>query len=177
MRALATGARIREFMRQVGLTGPRPLSVFLTGGASAVLSGWRETTVDIDLELDPEDDDVLREMVRLKDVLDVNVELASPAHFIPPPPGWRERSSFIMREGNISFFHYDFYAQALAKIERCHEKDIEDVRAMVRLGLVEPWELRRHFGAIKESLFRYPALDPPTFEARLERFLSELGPG
>jgi hypothetical protein len=54
-------------------------------------------------------------MVRLKSELDLNVELASPADFIPPLPGWRERSRLIAREGALTFFHYDFYAQALAK--------------------------------------------------------------
>lgn len=161
-------------MRQLGQVARRPVTVFLTGGTSAVLAGWRETTVDIDLRLEPEDDDVLREMVRLKDVLDVNVELASPADFIPPPPGWRERSRFIVNEGNISYFHYDFYAQALAKIERGHDKDLADAEAMITRGLVEPGELRGQFAAIKGSLFRYPALDAEGFERRVDEFLRRL---
>ena len=44
---------------------------------------------------------------RLKDELDINVELASPDHFIPAVPGWRDRSLLIGQEGRIRFFHYD----------------------------------------------------------------------
>lgn len=171
MREIATAVRIREFMRRLGRATPRPSSIFFTGGTSAVLTGWRETTVDIDLRMDPEDDDVLRAMVRLKTELDVNVELASPADFIPPLPGWRERSPLIGREGALTFFHYDFYAQALAKIERSHPKDITDVREMLARGLIEKVELERLFRAVEPELFRYPAIDPAAFTERVEEWL------
>ena len=59
--------------------------------------------------------DVLR---RLKEELEINIELASPDDFIPALDGWQGRSVFIARHARIDFFHYDFYAQALAKIER-----------------------------------------------------------
>jgi Nucleotidyltransferase of unknown function (DUF6036) len=177
MREVVGAGRVREFMRRLGMAAPRPVSVFLTGGTSAVLEGWRETTVDIDLLLEPEDDDVLRELVRLKDILNVNVELASPGDFVPPPPGWRERSRFIAREGDITFYHYDFYGQALSKIERGHRKDLHDVREMISRGLIDAAGLRKQFAAIKESLFRYPALDAHMFETRLEAFLNEPPPG
>ena len=50
--------------------------------------------------------------------LNINVEFASPDDFIPELPGWQERSRFIVREHSLDYFHYDFYAQCLAKIER-----------------------------------------------------------
>ena len=65
----------------------------------------------------------------LKDRLDVNIELASPDDFIPALPGWQERSTFIAQVGKVTFLHYDFYAQALAKIERGHDFDLSDVRS------------------------------------------------
>ena len=176
MRELATAERVREFMRRLGRAAPQSLVVFFTGGASAVLIGWRDTTVDIDLRLEPEDDDLLRALVRLKTDLDLNIELASPADFIPPLPGWRDRSRFITQEGLLAFFHYDFYAQALAKIERGHAKDIADVREMLERGLIEPTELRRLFLAIAGGLFRYPAIDAEDFHQRVERFLESANP-
>ena len=172
MREVTTSARIREFMRRLGRSAPRPLSVFFTGGTSAVLTGWRETTVDIDLRMEPDDDDVLRAIVRLKTELAVNVELASPADFVPPLPGWRERSPFIAREGELTFFHYDFYSQAFAKIERGHSKDLLDVGEMLARGLVERAELSRLFDAIRPDLFRYPAIDQAQFAARVEDWLA-----
>src|SRR5687768_10549109 len=91
--------------------------IYFTGGATAVLSGWRTTTIDADVLIVPDSDAVLRVIPRLKEDLQMNVELASPADFIPELPGWRERSLFIRRVGKASFHHYDFYAQALSKIE------------------------------------------------------------
>lgn len=50
--------------------------------------------------------------------LSVNVELASPLDFLPPLPGWRDRSRFRFRAGNLEVFDFDPYSQALAKLER-----------------------------------------------------------
>ena len=93
----------------------------------------------------------------------MNVEIASPAHFIPELPGWQERSRFIERQGKVSFFHYDFYAQALAKIERGEQKDLGDVQEMIARGLIQratAWDL---FRAIETKLYRFPAIDPARF--------------
>ena len=38
---------------------------------------------------------------------------------------------FIAREGLLSFHHFDFYSQALSKLERGHRKDLEDVQMMI----------------------------------------------
>lgn len=137
--------------------------VYLTGGATAVLSGWRPTTVDVDLALVPEQDAVLRAIPALKESLRLNVELASPADFIPVPPGWEERSPFIVQAGRLAFHHFDLYAQALAKVERGHAQDVADVRELLRRGLVEPEGAWRYFERIAPELYRYPALDPAAF--------------
>jgi hypothetical protein len=93
------------------------------------------------------------------------MELASPADFIPPLPGWEDRSRFIAREGTLFFHHYDFYAQCLAKIERGHRKDRTDVEMMLAQGLVERPRLLEPFEAIEPELYRYPAIDPATFRS------------
>ncbi|HUP47837.1 MAG TPA: DUF6036 family nucleotidyltransferase, partial [Thermoanaerobaculia bacterium] len=147
--------------------------IYLTGGSSAVLLEWRASTIDIDLEIRPESEEILRSIPQLKEELEINVELASPAHFIPELPGWEERSRFILREGRIDYFHYDFYAQALSKIERSHARDVEDVRAMRERGLIDPATLMELYAAIEPQLFRYPAVDPRSFRAAVETF----GPG
>ena len=137
--------------------------VYLVGGASAVLLGWRDSTVDIDLKIIPESDELLRSMPALKERLRINIEIASPDHFIPELPGWQERSVFIQQEGKLAFFHYDFYAQALAKIERGHALDLTDVREMFKRGLIQPVRLGELFGMIEAQIYRYPALDKPFF--------------
>jgi hypothetical protein len=67
--------------------------------------------------------------------------------------------------------NFDFYSQALSKIERGFEQDLEDVAAMLRDELVEPGQLRELFTEIEPSLFRYPAIDPVSFRAKVERAL------
>jgi len=91
------------------------------------------------------------------------VEIVAPSHFIPELPGWQDRSPFVGRWGRLSVHHYDFYAQALAKIERGEEKDLRDVQEMLSRGLVRPDEAWRLFRRIEPMLYRYPAVDPPSF--------------
>jgi hypothetical protein len=96
------------------------------------------------------------------------VELASPDQFIPVPPGWEARSPVVKRIGRVTIRHYDLCAQALAKLERAHARDVADVRAMLDLGLVSAADLRRMFEAIEPQLYRYPAIDPPSFRRTLD---------
>jgi hypothetical protein len=99
--------------------------------------------------------------------VDENIELASPPDFIPELPGWRDRSPFVFREGKVDIHHFDFYSQALSKIERGFSQDLEDVQHMLESGLVEPARLQEPFGAIELELFRYPAIDPAAFRRKL----------
>jgi len=171
MRRPLDEARLRDFLRKLGQQADGDLRIYLTGGATAVLFGWRTSTVDVDLKMEPDRDELFRAIPRLKEELQVNVELASPDQFIPELPGWKERSLFIAQEGRSSFYHYDFYAQALAKIERGHDRDLADVREMLSRGLIQAPELRRLFEAIEPRLFRYPAINPKSFRAAVEAAL------
>jgi len=171
MRPRADAERINAFVRGLGHGTRTPVRLYLTRGATAVLEGWRASTVDIDVHFEPDLDELLRRIPALKERLGVNVELASPAQFIPELPGWRERSRFVLRAGRLDVFHFDAYSQALAKLERAFDQDFEDVRAMVARGLVEPRRARELFSRIEPELFRFPAIDPPSFRARVEREL------
>jgi hypothetical protein len=127
MRQKVSLDRLKRFMSAVGRAGRKNARVYFVGGATAVLLGWRETTIDVDLKITPESDEILRALPHLKEDLQLNIELAAPDDFIPALPGWEERSTYIAKEGPIEFFHYDFYAQALAKLERAHSTDMLDV--------------------------------------------------
>ena len=166
-RATSNAGKVRQLMRRLGEDARGGGRVYLCGGASAVLVGWRDTTVDVDLKLDPEPPGVFEAIARAKDTLDMNVELAAPDDFIPALPDWRGRSIFIARHGQVDFLHYDFYAQALAKVERGHEQDLRDVDAMVRRRLVQAARLADLFDAIAADLPRYPAIDIPSFRVRV----------
>lgn len=176
MREKVTAARLQEFMKALGNAVAGPARIFLVGGATAVLCGWRESTIDINLKVIPDSDEILRNLPALKERLQVNIELASPDDFIPELPSWQERSRFIRQEGKLTFLHYDFYAQALAKIERGHRVDLLDVRAMIKNGLVEPNRLLEFFSQIEGTIYKYPALDPQEFRAAVERVVQESNP-
>jgi hypothetical protein len=174
MRRPVDPERLRAFMRELGRSATDEGRVYLTGGATALLLGWREATIDVDLKLEPESDSVLRAMVALKEKLQINVELAAPDQFIPEIPGWRERSPFIAREGRLDFHHYELHAQALAKIERGHAHDLDDVRSMLAAGLVTKAELLRRFVEIEPLLFRFPAIDAASFRRAVEAVTVEI---
>ena len=174
MREKVSAEKIDRFMKALSRAGKSSAHIYFVGGVSAVLLGWRESTIDIDLKMVPEVNEILKVLPDLKERLQVNVELASPDDFIPALPGWEERSTFIGREGAIDFFHYDFYAQALAKIERGHSTDLLDVRRMIELGLVEPSRLLEFFSQIEDRLYKYPAIDAKKFRTAVQTFLQSL---
>ncbi len=155
-------------MRQLGRASPVEGRVYLTGGATAVLYGWRNSTIDVDIKVMPDSDELLQEIPRLKEELDLNVELAAPSDFIPLPPGWEARSPLIRREGKLAFHHFDPVAQALSKAERGHDQDRIDVREMIARDLVDPADALAQFEQIQDQLFRFPAIDPPTFRRSVE---------
>jgi hypothetical protein len=158
-------------MRALGPEATEPERVYFTGGATAVLLGWRTNTIDVDIKIVPEGDAIFRALPRLKEELQMNIELASPDQFIPELPGWRDRSPFIETVGRTQFHHYDLYSQALAKIERGHRQDLQDVREMITRHLVEPANALEFFSAIEPQLYRYPALDAVVFRRQVEEFL------
>lgn len=168
MRALADAARIHQFMKALGREADRPGQVYLTGGATAVLYGWRQSTIDVDMKMVPDLDHVFRAIPEIKERLQINIELASPDDFIPVREGWEDRSPFIAQEGHLVFRHFDLYAQALSKIERGHAQDVGDVAEMFARGLVERSRLLEYFSAIESRLYRYPAIDAAAFRRAVE---------
>ena len=160
MRAETDRAKIDAFMTALARRVKGPGRIYFTGGGTAVLHGWRDTTIDLDLKAEPEPSGFFEAIAALKDEMDLNIELASPDDFLPALPGWRDRSVFIGRHGELDFYHYDFYAQALSKIERGHARDLEDVQALLARQLVLPQRLLELFHAIEPALIRYPAVNP-----------------
>lgn len=175
MRDRVTAARLQEFMKTLGRVATRPARVFVVGGATAVLCGWRESTIDIDLKILADSDEILRAIPEPKKRLHVNVELASPDDFIPSLPSWEERSRFIQQEGKLTFLHYDFYAQALAKIERGHRMDLIDVQCLMNQDLVDAQRLLELFAEIESQIYKFPALDARKFRSSVERVVRERG--
>jgi hypothetical protein len=168
MQAEADRERIRRLMEAFGRAANGRVRVYLVGGTTAVLLGWRATTIDVDFVMRPEDEGILRAIPALKETLRVNVEIASPAEFIPVPAGWEERGIFVAEEGPVAFYHFDLYAQALAKVERGHRHDLADVRQMIERRLVDPKHALEYFARMEPELYRFPAIDPPSFRRAVE---------
>jgi hypothetical protein len=165
-------ALVARFLRGLARQVQGPTRLHLTGGVSAVLLGWRPSTLDIDLSFEPDRGDVFSALPGLEESLHVNVELAKPPDFVPELPGWEGRCVFVAQEGPLSVFHYDFSSQALSKIERGHVQDQADVRRMLEDGLVDPAELRRLFALAEPQLVRYPAIDPASLRRAIDAALA-----
>jgi hypothetical protein len=172
MRPPVDESRIRALAQALGSVALQQVRVYLTGGSTAVLEGWREATIDVDLRFEPEADELMRALPALKESLGVNIELASPPDFIPELPDWRERSPHVFRDGRVDVHHFDPYSQALSKIERGFEQDLTDVRTMINEGLVQPPRLRELYDTIEPELYRYPAIDPSAFRRKVDDALS-----
>ena len=56
--------------------------------------------------------------------------------------------------------------------ERGHDRDLSDVHEMLARGLIESERVLDLFAQIEPELYRYPAIDPPSFRRRVERFLA-----
>lgn len=173
MRELADASRIRRLMEAFGRAAGGDVRIYLVGGTTAVLMGWRASTIDVDFVMRPEDDALLRAIPSLKERLRINVEMASPADFIPVPPGWEDRGIFIAQVGRAAFYHFDVYAQALAKLERAHRQDLADVREMLDRNLIDRGRLADYFARIEPELYRFPAIDPPSFRRAVEQAIAQ----
>jgi hypothetical protein len=165
---------LQRFMSELARRSQGPGKVFFTGGATALLLDLREQTIDIDIKIDPEPRGVFEAISAIKNELDLNIELASPADFIPAPPQWQELAAHVTRIGEISFFHYDFAMQALAKIERGFSHDLTDATALVSKGHVSIKQLRERFTQIEPHLIRYPAIDAHRFALKVEQFIRSI---
>ena len=181
MRKPVDAARIHAFLTALGTRFRHPGRVYLVGGSTIVLEKLRAQTMDIDLTYDVapaylgEFIDTIR---RLKDELDVNVEEVSPAHFIPLPEGHAGRARYLGRYGSLDAYHFDPYSTALSKIDRGTEKDFDDVRAMLRSGLIAWSRLEECYASIvprfgRESLKQ----DPERLRRHFELLRAEFGAG
>ena len=168
MARLLDRERLQLFFDALGGACRGPGVLYLTGGATALLEGWRDSTVDVDFELDPEPEGVFAAIARIKEELHVDVELASPADFLPELRDWRSQSRLVGRFGPIEVRHYDFRAQALSKLARGFDRDLSDVRAMLERGLVTRDGLRAASEEMLPRLEQFPRIDSTEIIATLE---------
>ncbi len=160
---------IERFLQQFGQLSQQPGRLYLAGGAALVHGGLRgegATTVDIDLRLDVSDESAAESLIRqLMRQLGINVELASPADFIPLPADWEARSPFVGRYGNTDVFYFDYYTLALSKIARGTSRDLNDVALLAQNRLIQRKDLEAAYQQILPQLGhgRFFNIDPAKF--------------
>lgn len=158
MREPTDRARLDRFLTAVGQVVRRPLRLYLVGGAEMVDLGLRSTTLDVDIAA--EDDgaggvaDLERALPAIKDRLQINVEWADPTGFLPIPRGAAlERSPWRRAVGTVQVHHFDLVAVALSKVARSSAKDVDDVRLLVRHGLVRWSDVERLWREVRGRPF------------------------
>lgn len=175
MREEVTPQRLDLLMNELAQGAPRrdAFRVYFVGGGTAVYSGWRGSSIDVDLYSD--DDAVFRNIQQVKERLNMNIEFARPEEFVPPLNGSVNRHLFIRTVGTISFYHYDPYAQCLAKVVRGFQRDVDDARAFVASEMVDPSRLSALVAEIPDAAYAgYPNLSRRGVESALESFVASL---
>jgi len=161
-------------MQQLAHAAQSPGNVYFAGGVTAVMHGFRLSTMDIDLKFSPEPQGVFEAIPNLKETLSLNIELASPVDFIPVQPDWEARSVHIATFGQVSFYHFDYCAQALAKLSRLRQHDLKDVACMLDADLISYTDLEHTLFALEPLLLRYPDIDKNSFYNKIESAIALL---
>jgi hypothetical protein len=173
VRGSLTRNGVRDLMRELARSAPRRGThrVYFVGGATAVLKGWRASTIDADLYAGK--DAIFHDIQDIKERLQLNIEFARPEDFVPALAGSDERHVFIETIGNVSFYHYDPYAQLLSKVVRGFNRDLEDAKSFLESGLVDPERFRALVEKIPVAAYsKYPSLSRRAVQDAVENFLS-----
>jgi hypothetical protein len=170
MRPSVDKTAIESFLQQLGRTFRKPGRLYLVGGAALVHAGVRPGfTQDIDIQVSGANEgELIIAIQRLIQQLQINVEFASPADFIPLPSQWEMHAQYVGRYGGVDVFYFDFYSIALSKIERGNSRDIDDVKLLVQQGIITLNELDEAYREVLAQLGqgRYPRITPQRFSER-----------
>jgi hypothetical protein len=170
MRPSVDKTAIESFLQQLGRTFRKPGRLYLVGGAALVHAGVRPGfTQDIDIQVSGANEgELIVAIQRLIQQLQINVEFASPADFIPLPSQWEMHAQYVGRYGVVDVFYFDFYSIALSKIERGNSRDIADVELLVQQGIITLNELDAAYREVLAQLGqgRYPRITPQRFSER-----------
>jgi hypothetical protein len=170
MRQNVSKADIEKFLTALGKGYRKPGRIYLVGGAALVHMGVRAGAtfyIDVVIEAANEDEMVMA-IRRLVDQMQINIEFASPADFIPVPAQWMAHSRYFGRYGKIDAFYYDLYSLALSKISRGNDRDLIDAKLLVEQKLITLAELDTAYNEILPHMGKRPYinLNPLKFAER-----------
>lgn len=172
MRQRVDRARLRQFLRALGRRVRRPVRFYLVGGTVLIDLDLRATTLDVDFVAEADDPRALAELEQairgLKEELDINVEPASPADFLPIPPTALARSRYVDRFGPLSVYYYDIASLVIAKAARALERDLDDVERLVHAGEVDWQDVEDTWREVRSSPTGWLRYEPDEVEQRLD---------
>jgi Nucleotidyltransferase of unknown function (DUF6036) len=181
MRQNVTRADIEKFLNDLGKAYRKAGRLYLAGGAALVHMGLRSgSTLDIDVVIEATDEDeMITAIRRLVEQMQIKIEFASPADFIPIPAQWAAHAKFIGRYGKIDAFYFDLYSLALSKIARSSDRDLVDVKLLVQQKLITLDELDVAYQEILPRMGKRPYinLDPQKFGERYSVVRQQLRQG
>lgn len=170
MRQNVTRADIEKFLNALGKAYRKAGRLYLAGGAALVHMGLRAgSTLDIDVVIEAADEDeMITAIRRLVEQMQINIEFASPADFIPIPSQWAAHAKYIGRYGKIGAFYFDLYSLALSKIARSSDRDLVDVKLLVQQKLITLDELDAAYQEVLPRMGKRPYinLNPQKFSER-----------
>lgn len=170
MRQSVTRTDIEKFLNALGRTYRKEGRLYLADGAALVHMGLRSgSTLDIDVVIEASnEDEMITAIRRLKEQMQINIEFASPADFIPIPSQWAAHAKYIGRYGKIDTFYFDLYSLALSKISRGSDRDLVDVKLLVQQKLITLDELDAAYQEVLPHMGKRPYinLDPQKFAER-----------
>lgn len=164
--------RINKFIAKVGELVKVPMTIYFSGGATAVMFDIRETTIDVDIRFEPDDMQMYKAIQVLKEKLNMNIELASPLDFIPALPQWKERSIFITSSNKVNFYHCDLYSQIISKVQRGWKQDVSDAKGFLKNN-VDTKLLKELFYSVKPDFIKFPAVNVNELEKKLLHFIDD----
>lgn len=167
-------ARLGAFLQRLGDLLDRPGVIFLLGGSSLTWHGVKRETADVDIGLDEAEADpvpLLDAATQAADLIEARLDVMRMTELLPLPEGYAERAEEAIELGNLRVYHFDPYSIALTKLARSAEKDIIDVAAMLRAGLIDCAMLRHHFESVLARYRRHsqrPKIED--FQRKFEAF-------
>ncbi|MGH2535025.1 MAG: DUF6036 family nucleotidyltransferase [Thermomicrobiales bacterium] len=179
MRRRTDQAHLRRFLEALGRRVRRPLRFYLVGGSVLIDLGLRPATLDIDYVADADDPETLAQLelaIRsLKIELDVNVEPASPADFLPIPSSALDRSRYVGQFGPVAVYYYHLPSLIIGKAARGLEQDLADAVRLIRAGEVDWEEVEATWREVRASPAGWLRYEPAEVEQRLEVIRQRLG--
>lgn len=178
VRAPTDREQLERFLRALGESVRSPLRLYLVGGSVLVDLGLRQATLDIDYVARADGPQGLaeleRQIPRLKEQLNVNVEPAGPADFMPVPRGALDQSRYVRSYGPVAVYHYHYPSLILSKAARSAERDLADVELLLREGVVDWAAVEAAWAEVRASETGWLRHTPAEVERRLESLRGRL---